>query len=206
MEWGEPLAAAVRLLQQQGHRRIAYATTSHPFLATQMGRRRFDYLQATLAGIELQAITVPHLPDENYEAALVRMITASLDASGQLPFTALVAWGIEDGARFRELLREAGVGIPALLSVVLLGRTDLANEHANFFDTIGCSVADQVEYLHQAINARWADPSIPYGVRLIPVTTYAGQSIATLPMAGEPHGQGLQKPVRARSRAFSTGP
>jgi hypothetical protein len=67
-------------------------------------------------------------------------------------------------------------------------------------------VADQVEYLHQAINARWADPSIPYGVRLIPVTTYAGQSIATLPMAGEPHGQGLQKPFMARSRAFATGP
>ena len=206
MEWGEPLAAAVTLLQQQGHRRIAYATTSHPFLATQMGRRRFDYLQASLTGIELQAITVPHLPDENYEAALVRMITASLDAAGQLPFTALVAWGIEDGARFRELLQEAGIGIPALLSVVLLGRTDLANEHANFFDTIGCSVADQVEYLHQAINARWADPSIPYGVRLIPVTTYAGQSIATLPMAGEAHGQDFQKAVRARSQAFATGP
>jgi hypothetical protein len=205
MEWGEPLAAAITLLQQQGHRCIAYATTSHPFLATQMGRRRFDYLQTTLTGIELQTITVPHLPDENYEAVLVRMVKASLDASGQLPFTALVAWGIEDGARFRELLQEAGVGIPALLSVVLLGRTDLANEHANFFDTIGCSVADQIDYLYQAINARWADPSIPYGVRLIPVTTYAGQSIATLPMAGEPHEQGLRKSAKTRGEALATG-
>lgn len=205
MEWGEPLAAAITLLQQQGHRRIAYATTSYPFLATQMGRRRFDYLQTTLTGIELQAITVPHLPDENYEAVLVGMVKASLDASGQLPFTALVAWGIEDGARFRELLQEAGVGIPSLLSVVLLGRTDLANEHANFFDTIGCSVADQIDYLYQAINARWADPSMPYGVRLIPVTTYAGQSFAALPMTGEPHEQDLRKSVKTRSQALVIG-
>lgn len=203
MEWGEPLASAIALLQQQGHRRIAYATTSHPFLATQMGRRRFDYLQSTLTDIDLHAITVPYLPDENYEAVLVEMIKASLDASGQLPFTALVAWGIEDGARFRELLQDAGIGIPSLLSVVLLGRTDLANEHANFFDTIGCSVADQVEYLYQAINARWADPSIPYGVRLIPVTTYIGQSIATSPMADEPHEQGLRKSVKTRGEALA---
>jgi DNA-binding LacI/PurR family transcriptional regulator len=178
MEWGEPLASAIALLQQQGHRRIAYATTSHPFLATQMGRRRFDYLQSTLTDTELHAITVPHLPDENYEAVLVDMIKASLDAAGRPPFTALVAWGIEDGARFRKLLLDAGVDVPSLLSVVLLGRTDLANEHANFFDTIGCSVADQVEYLYQSINARWADPSLPYGVRLIPVVSRAGQSIA----------------------------
>ncbi len=203
MEWGEPLAAAITLLQQQGHTRIAYATTSHPFLATQMGRRRFDYLQTTLTGIELQAITVPHLPDENYEAVLVGMIKASLDASGQLPFSALVAWGIEDGARFRELLQEAGVGIPALLSVVLLGRTDLANEHANFFDTVGCSVADQIEYLYQAINARWADPSIPYGVRLIPVTRKAGQSIAVLPPAGQPAAQASRKPVKTPGEALA---
>lgn len=183
MEWGEPLAKAIALLRQQGHGRIAYAATSSPVLATQMGRRRFEYLQSTLADAELHEIAVPHLPDDNYEEALAGLIKASLDASGRLPFTALVAWGIEDGAKFRQLLLEAGVGIPSSLSVVLLGRTDLANEHANFFDTMGCSVADQIEFLYQAINARWADPSLPYGVRLIPVTSKAGQSIAAPPPA-----------------------
>jgi hypothetical protein len=148
-----------------------------------MGRRRFAYLQSTLVDTELDEITLPHLPEENYETALVDLIKASLDASGRLPFTALVAWGIEDGAKFRQLLLEAGVAIPSSLSVVLLGRTDLANEHANFFDTVGCSVADQIESLYEAINARWADPSIPYGVRLIPVTSRAGQSIAAPPPA-----------------------
>jgi hypothetical protein len=184
MEWGEPLAEAVALLQQRGHRRIAYATTAHPFLASQLGRRRFDHLKKTLADVELLAMTVPHLPDENYEAGLAEMIKARLDASGRPPFTALVAWGIEDGAKFRALLADIGLGIPSALSVVLLGRTDLANEHADFFDTIGCSVADQVEYLHRAISARWADSSIPYGVQLIPVACRAGQSIGAPPIAG----------------------
>lgn len=197
-EWGEPLAAAITLLQQRGHRRIAYATTSHPFLANELGRRRFYQLQNTLPGIELHAITVPHLPDEDYEASLADMIKASLDVSGQPPFTALVAWGIEDGAKFRELLSDIGVGIPAPLSVVLLGRTDLTNEHANFFDTIGCRVADQVEYLYQAITARWQDPSVPYGVRLIPLASRAGKSIGTPPTADQSE-QGSQKPAKTHS-------
>jgi DNA-binding LacI/PurR family transcriptional regulator len=181
MEWGEPLAAALALLQQRGHRRIAYATTARPFLATQLGRRRFEYLQNTLTDVELQTIDVPQLPDENYEAALVDLIRAGLGASGRPPFTALVAWGIEDGAKFRALLAAIGVGIPTPLSVVLLGRTDLANEHADFFDTVGCSVADQVESLYRAINERWNDPSMPYGVRLIPVAARSGKSVAHAP-------------------------
>ncbi len=187
MEWGEPLAAAITLLQQRGHGRIAYATTSHPFLASQLGRRRFDHLKNTLPGSELHSISVPHLPDDHYEAALADLIKAGLDRAGRPPFTALVAWGIEDGAKFRGLLSAVGVDVPAALSVVLLGRTDLANEHADFFDTIGCSVADQVETLYQAIHARWSDPTLPYGVRLIPVTCRAGQSIAT--PAEETHGR-----------------
>jgi DNA-binding LacI/PurR family transcriptional regulator len=187
MEWGVPLTAAIELLQQRGHRRIAYATTSHPFLASQLGRRSFDHLKDTLIGIELQAIAVPHLPDdENYEAGLVDKIKASLDGSGRPSFTALVAWGIEDGNKFRRLLSDIGVGIPSGLSVVLLGHTNLANEHADFFDTIGCSVADQVESLYQAITARWADPTIAYGVRLIPVARRTGESIATLPKTDRP--------------------
>lgn len=178
MEWGEPLALAVARLRERGHRRIAYASTAHPFLATQLGRRRFEHLQVSLADLELQAITVPQLPDEGYEAALVEQLRAGLDGSGRLPFTALVAWGIEDGAKFRALLAGLGVAVPAALSVVLLGRTDLANEHADFFATVGCSVADQVDALHRTIHERWREPARPWGVRLIPVTERAGDSVA----------------------------
>ena len=198
MEWGEPLAGAVALLQQRGHRHIAYATTTHPFLASQLGRRRFDHLQQTLPDVELQAIAVPKLPGDDYETALAEMIKGSLDASGRPPCSALVAWGIEDGARFRELLSDIGVDTPARLSVVLLGRTDLANEHADFFDTFGCRVADQIEQLHQAVIARWADPSLPYGVHMIPVASRAGASVATvsqrvLPIAGRPRARSSRR-------------
>jgi DNA-binding LacI/PurR family transcriptional regulator len=198
MEWGEPLAGAVALLQQRGHRHIAYATTAHPFLASQLGRRRFDHLQQTLSGVELQALEVPKLPGDDYEAALADVIKGSFDASGRPPFSALVAWGIEDGARFRQLLSDIGTDAPSRLSVVLLGRTDLVNEHADFFDTVGCRVADQIERLHQAVNARWADPSRPYGVQMIPVASRAGASVASVPQRA--------RPIAGRSRARSSRP
>lgn len=200
LEWGEPMAAAVALLERQGHRHIAYATTSHPFLATQLGLRRFEYLRATRADLQLHPIIVPHLPDDRYEAALVEQIQAAFAVPGQPAFTALVAWGIEDGARFRALLAAAGVGIPSALSVVLLGRTDLVNEHADFFDTIGCSVADQVAQLHQAILSRWADPSRPYGIQLIPVGRRAGASVAA-PLASVPAQRVTALPSLALSSA-----
>lgn len=186
MEWGEPLARAIALLQQHGHRRIAYAATSHPFLATQLAQRRFESLQAALPDLELHTIGVPHLPDGDYAAALVEAIRVSLDTTGRPPFTALVAWGIEDGAALRARLAELGLVVPAALSVVLLGRTDLANEHADFFDTIGCSVADQIEHLHRAIADRWADPARPYAIRLIPVTRREGESIGAPLTRSEP--------------------
>lgn len=177
-EWGDPLASAVALLQQHGHRSIAFATTSHPLLATQLGLRRFTFLQNTVPQCELHAITVPQLPDENYEAAVVEEIRARFDAAGRPPFTALVAWGIENGASFRQALARIGLAVPSALSVVLLGRTDLPNEHADFFHTVGSSVADQIDALHEVIQARWAHPSAPYAVRLTPVLCREGQSVA----------------------------
>jgi hypothetical protein len=96
--------------------------------------------------------------------------------------TALIAWGIEDGARFRGLLAEADLAVPAALSVVLLGRTDLANEHAGFFDTVGCAVEDQVAALHDAVLTRWAAPDAPFRIRLMPVTQREGESLADAPV------------------------
>lgn len=182
IEWGEPLAEAISQLQQKGHRRVAYATTSHPFFASQLGLRRFDCLKNNLPGMELRSFIVPHLPDKDYQDALVRMIAESLHG-GQLPFTGLVAWGVEDGARFRTQLSDIGVDIPSKLSVVLLGRTDLVNEHADFFDIVGCRVFDQVEYLYQAVTERWSDPSVPYGIRMVPLASKASQSVAAQPKA-----------------------
>lgn len=199
MEWGEPLAAAIDLLSRRGHGRIAFASTAHAFLAGQLGQRRFDYLQRSRADLELHSLSVPRLPGDQYEATLVDMIKAQRSASGRPPFTALVAWGIENGADFRQMLSTAGLTVPTSLSVVLLGRTDLANEHAGFFDTIGCSVADQVEHLHRSIIAHWADPSAAYGLSLIPVTRRDGESIGA--PANDDGAQGRASTARSRPKA-----
>jgi DNA-binding LacI/PurR family transcriptional regulator len=182
MEWGEPLEEAVTLLRQQGHQRIAYATTTYPFLAGQLGQRRFDQLQKRLTDAELHRLPIPRLPHEDYDTALVQQL---VELMAQHPVTGLVAWGIEDGRRFYELLAQAGLSVPGDLSVVLLGRTDLANEHAQFFHCVGCQVGDQIEQLHQAVKARWAEPSAPYVVRLIPVTVRQGASVASPVKAGK---------------------
>jgi hypothetical protein len=195
IEWGEPLAQAVARLHVRGHRRIAVASTSRPLLATQLGWRRFEALAREQAQVlDLQALALPHDPGDEYEAALVAAIEAAA-ADGALPFSALVAWGVEDGERLRARLAAIGIDVPASLSVVLLGRTDLVNEHAGFFDVVGCSVADQIDAVHRAVLARWAEPERPYGVELVPVSARAGASVAT------PPGAAAASP-RARARRF----
>lgn len=179
-EWGTPLDVAVARLRELGHRHIAFATTSHALLATQMGRRRFEHLRATLHDTDLQEIVLPMLPDEDYAARLVDEVRSRCTEPGHAPFTALVAWGIEDGAKFRALLSEIGIEVPGALSVILLGRTDLPNEHAGFFETIGSSVEDQIEALYEAVRARWAQPSAPHALHFTPVRARSGASVAAL--------------------------
>lgn len=180
-EWGEPLENAVDLLAAQGHRQIAVAMTTHPLLATQMGLRRLTHLRQRRPTLDLQLLPSPDLPGEHYEVELVDRLLAlrhsPSNAPGSLPFTALVVWGVERGAQLRAHLAQAGLAVPQALSVVLLGRTDLPNEHDGFFDTVGCSVADQAQALYQAVNAHWQDPTRAYGVTLIPVTRRPGASV-----------------------------
>lgn len=183
-EWGEPLASAFVTLGRRGHRHIAVALTDHPLLATQLGWRRLDHLRQAHPDFTFDAIALPQLPDGDYAAALVERLRA-LRQGGGGP-TALIAWGIEDGARFRELLAAADLDVPAALSVVLLGRTDLANEHAGFFHTVGCAVEDQVAALHEAVLARWAAPDAPFRIRLTPVTEREGESVADAPAPAAP--------------------
>ena len=159
---------------------IVFASSSHQFLATQLGHRRLEQLRLRMPELQLPALLVPHLPGPDYELALVEQLQALFSVpKGRKP-TALVAWGIDDGARLRSLLVDAGLPAPKALSVVLLGRTDMAQEHADFFDTVGCSVADQAQHLYQAITTRWAEPDSPYTVHLIPLTRLAGQSCAEI--------------------------
>lgn len=196
-EWGEPLGAAVALLWQRGHRRIAVAGSSLPLLAMQLAWRRLEHIGQAQADLSFEKIALPHAPDEQYAAALAQRLRECRDSGEGPPITALVAWGIEDGAHFLALLRAQGFDVPGNLSVVLLGRTDLANEHAGFFETIGCSVEHQVQALHEVIVARWAHPELPFGIRFTPLSRREGASVADAPPAAQRAGT---VPVRARHR------
>ncbi len=192
-EWGEPLGAAVALLRRRGHRRMAVAGTSLPLLAMQLAWRRLDHIVQTQPDLSLEAIALPHAPDEAYAEALIERLCQCREQHGVPPITALVAWGIEDGERFRARLREQGFDVPGTLSVVLLGRTDLANEHAGFFNAIGCSVDHQAQALHEVIVSRWAQPERPFGIFFTPVTQREGASVADAPVPAH-------RPVAAASR------
>lgn len=183
-EWGEPLEAAILSLHARGHRSIAFAHSALALLPTQLGQRRLDGLRERRADLHLHDLAVPQLPGPGYEQALVQAFVSCVLQGGADAPTALVAVGIDDGVLLRALLEAAGLPVPDALSVVLLGRIDITEEHADFFETVGCSVADQAEGLHAAIVQRWADPQRPHAVRLIPLARRAGQSCAA--PAGRP--------------------
>lgn len=179
-EWGEPVDRAVALLRGRGHRRIGFATTASPFLANELGRHHYEHLRARAddPGLLQPPLLLGELPYQGYEAALVAMLRARADEAGQLPFTGLIAWGIESGALFRTLLDQASIRVPEDLSVVLLGRTDVEEEAGGFFAMIGCRASDQCDVLLDALVKRWAQPRSPHRLRFTPVHDRAGASVA----------------------------
>lgn len=179
-EWGEPLNFAVNALLEKGHRNIAYATTSAPMLATELGRRRFHYLKSLHHHSSFTEISVRELPDENYIQAVIDKIAKDLNESKKLPYTGLIIWGVEDGLGFKKTLSEMGIKIPGDLSVILLGRTDLPNEHGDFFDVFGSSVADQIEALYATLVDRLSGSNQAYGILFTPVKSRKGESIQSV--------------------------
>ena len=181
-EWGEPVERAVALLHKHGHQRIGFATTANPFLANELGRQRYAHMQARADRPDsLQpALLLRELPYQGYEAALVAALAAQVDEEGQLPFTGLIAWGIESGSAFRKLLDQAGIRVPQALSIVLLGRTDIEEEAAGFFTMIGCRASEQCDGLYDALRERWARPQSPHRLNFMPVHEREGASVINL--------------------------
>jgi DNA-binding LacI/PurR family transcriptional regulator len=180
LEWGRPVEQAVKLLRERGHERIALVMTGHFLLATELGKMRFaDLIQEAGTGKEPTLIEVMAWPHEDYERLAVERLLAARRSDDRLPFTALIVWGVESGARFRSLLAENGVSVPNDLSVVLLGRPDLHNEHDGFFTTIGARIADQVAGLYGTITRRWMQPDRPFGTLFVEVRLRKGSSVGS---------------------------
>lgn len=179
-EWGEPVETAVRRLVASGHEKIHLITTTSFFLANEMGLHRWRSLKARpeLASMLAPEIRVPRLPPKDYEEAVIVAIRDAGLISSKGSRQALLVWGIEDGEKFRELLKREYITVPNDLSVILLGRTDLAAEAGGFFDVIGYSANDQAEGVYARLKERWQRPNEPFELRLLPMTERPGHSVA----------------------------
>ncbi len=176
VEWGTSIGRAIANLQSRGHERIGLVTTSHFLLATELGKIRFLELCDGEAG---RLLEIPAWPHEKYLELAIERIAASRNADSSLPWTALIVWGVESGLRFREGLAAHGIEIPRDLSVILLGRTDLSNEHANFFEVIGPSVTQQAQSMLDVLLERLGNPGRPYRTTYLAVTSQEGRSVGT---------------------------
>jgi DNA-binding LacI/PurR family transcriptional regulator len=177
IEWGSAIDLALDHLRANGHRRIGLVIGSRFLLATEIGRIWYQRRMSETPD-DATLIEVPALPHEDYVDQAVRQIVARRDAKGRLPFSALIVWGIERGSQFTAGLAENGIAIPRDLSVVLLGRTDLANEHADFYTICGASTVAQTDALYHAIQDRWSTPTAEHRVRFLSMELKMQASVA----------------------------
>lgn len=174
IEWGSAVNLALDHLRSMGHQRIGLVISSHFALATELGRIWF---QARSEPGTARVIQIPAWPQEDYAAKAAERIAAEREPGGALPFSALIVWGIENGIDFAACLDRQGIKVPGDLSIVLLGRTDLANEHANFFTSCGTTTTLLANALHETIAQRWREPEREYRVRYMPMTLSEGKSV-----------------------------
>ena len=157
-EWGSSLAQALRLLDDRGHHRIGLAIGTFSNLTGVLVRKRFaEACAAKRLALDEMLIEIPQLPHQGYQEAVVQAIATRWQAGDQ-PFSALICWGVENGAWFREALAATGIAVPQDISVVLLGHPDMAQEHDDFFTIIGPTVHEQAESLSQLVDRRWQEP------------------------------------------------
>lgn len=177
-EWGEPVERAVRMLTETGHERIVLVTSANNFLANEMGLHRYRSLRARpdLAEALQPEIRIPHQAPRAYEEAVI----AALEAAGVFAAperSGVIVWGIESGRRLCALLAARDVIVPADLSVVLLGRTDIDDESGGLFHTIGYTATRQADAVLDRLRRRWEDPALPYELMLLPVEERPGPSV-----------------------------
>ena len=178
-EWGQSVETAVRRLVATGHDCLHYVTTASFFLANEMGLHRWRNLRETaeLADVIRPEIKIEKLPTKDYEEAAVAALVSAISERPNCQAPAVVVWGVEDGARFKSLLEQEGLAIPADLSVILLGRTDLDPETGGFFEMVGYTTADQIDGLYGRLIERWQKRKEPYGLRLLAMREREGRSV-----------------------------
>lgn len=178
-EWGQSVETAVQRLVASGHDSIHFVTTTSFTLANEMGLHRWRTLRTRpeLADVLQPEIRIAKLPPKDYEDVAASAFLEARTAAAGAKRPALLIWGVDDGIRLKSLLEQADIAMPNDLSVILLGRTDLAAEAGGFFHVIGYSAADQVDGVYRRLIERWQKPQEPFGLRLLPMTEHPGPSL-----------------------------
>ena len=157
-DWRGALLFAFHQLRELGHRDIAFLTSAHSARTIAMPRREFSELsEFDDNAAHCPVIQLDALPGDYRSDDIVAALAPHCRATKGFRFTALIAWGVVDGAVLAQSLRRLGCRVPDDLSVILLGSTDRISEHLATFDVIGNSDADKLLQFVQVINERMAD-------------------------------------------------
>ena len=153
--WREALAIGYRILKEKGHRRIAFLTSGHRARQIAMARREYLLLRQSdgedggpwLAEMD-------RLPGSYGIAEMRDALAHFRDSRGNLPFSALMVWGVTEGFMLERALAE--LGVIDRLSVLLLGTTDAPSEHLNRFDIVGNSNREKFDVFETTLADRVA--------------------------------------------------
>lgn len=167
-EWGSAVDLALDHLMEQGHQSIAFVTSTRSLLANELGRIRFETQHTREAPGTRTVIEIPAWLSNDYEDLVAAKIAKARRKDSSFPFSAVIVLGIENGARFLRQLNDNGINVPQHLSIVLLGRPDLENEHAGFFTCAGVDTAQQAQALRDSIVRRWDEPDADYKTTYVP--------------------------------------
>lgn len=155
--WREALSIAFRTLQENGHQRIGFLTSAHEARPIAMARREFRLLCRWLPNPDTGwLIETDKLPGATEIGDIIGALGPLRGERGELPFTALIVWGIVEGFVLERALTDLGQKVGDELSVIMLGSTDFPSEHVRRFDVIGNSHSEKLDVFEQVVRDRIA--------------------------------------------------
>jgi DNA-binding LacI/PurR family transcriptional regulator len=185
--WREALSIAHRSLTEQGHRRIAFLTSSHDARQIAMARREFLLLSGKREGEDDPLLhQVAALPGSyRRDAILAALPDRAALASGR-GATALIVWGLVDGYMLEGTLHERGLKLGVDMSVMLLGSVDVDSEHVARFDVTGNSNAEKLDLFERVVRSRIEGDPTPPRTHYLPIHVVENGSVCLLdPETGE---------------------
>lgn len=179
--WREALSIAFRTLRDEGHERIAFLTSAHEARQIAMARREFQMLCKWLPDPDSGwLIEMDRLPGATEITDIAEALTPLIDDEGQLPFTALIVWGVVEGFMLERALSDLGQTIGDELSVLMLGSTDFPSEHVRRFDVIGNSHGEKLDIFEKLVGDRIAGIGGKPQVHYLPIGQAIHGSVTTV--------------------------